>query len=111
MLDQGRVVSVNGAPPERLADRPEFGKLGAVHPSRPLRLETAQPSSQRVGDIQRVVDLVCPLGLGQRTLIVSPPKAGKTTVLQAMAEGVAVGHPTAELLILLVDERPEEVSE
>ena len=111
MWDGSRVTAVNGEPPEGLALRPEFAKLGAVHPSRPLLLETATPSSARVADIQRTVDLVCPLGFGQRALIVSPPKAGKTTVLQAVAEGVAVNHPGAELLILLVDERPEEVSE
>jgi transcription termination factor Rho len=109
--DGSRVTAVNGGPPDGLALRPEFAKLGAVHPSRPLSLETASPSSARVADIQRTVDLVCPLGFGQRALIVSPPKAGKTTVLQAVAEGVAVNHPGAELLILLVDERPEEVSE
>jgi transcription termination factor Rho len=110
-MDNGRVASVNGTPPERLADRPAFTNLGAVHPSKPLRLEMAQPSSQRTGDIQRVVDLVCPFGFGQRALIVSPPKAGKTIMLQAVAEAVAVNYPEAELLILLVDERPEEVSE
>src|SRR5207247_1049703 len=60
---------------------------------------------------QRVVDLICPLAFGQRALIVSPPKAGKTVMLQAVAEGVALNHPSAILLILLVDERPEEVSE
>jgi transcription termination factor Rho len=109
--DGSRVTTVNGAPPDGIAQRPEFSELGAVHPSRPLLLETASPSSARVADIQRTVDLVCPLGFGQRALIVSPPKAGKTTVLQAVAEGVAVNHPGAELLILLVDERPEEVSE
>jgi transcription termination factor Rho len=109
--DGSRVTAVNGGPPDGLDQRPEFAKLGAVHPSRPLLLETASPSSARVADIQRTVDLVCPLGFGQRALIVSPPKAGKTTVLQAVAEGVAVNHPVAELLILLVDERPEEVSE
>jgi transcription termination factor Rho len=109
--DGSRVTAVNGGPPDGLDQRPEFAKLGAVHPSRPLLLETASPSSARVADIQRTVDLVCPLGFGQRALIVSPPKAGKTTVLQAVAEGVAVNHPGAELLILLVDERPEEVSE
>jgi transcription termination factor Rho len=111
VFERGRVTSVNGLPPERLADRPEFAKLGAVHPSRPLRLETPGPSSQRMGDIQRVLDLVCPFGFGQRALIVSPPKAGKTTVLQAVAEGVATNYPDVRLLILLVDERPEEVSE
>ena len=110
-MDNGRVASVNGSPPERLTDRPAFTNLGAVHPSKPLRLEMAQPSSQRTGDIQRVVDLICPFGFGQRALIVSPPKAGKTIMLQAVAEAVAVNYPDAELLILLVDERPEEVSE
>jgi transcription termination factor Rho len=111
VLEHGRVTSVNGLPPERLAERPEFAKLSAVHPSRPLRLETAAPSGPRMGDIQRVLDLICPFGFGQRALIVSPPKAGKTTVLQAVAEGVATNFPDVRLLILLVDERPEEVSE
>jgi len=111
VIEHGRVVSVNGMSPERLSERPEFANLGAVHPARPLHLETATPQSPRTGDIQRVIDLVCPLGFGQRALIVSPPKAGKTIVLQAVAEGVALNHPDTELLILLVDERPEEVSE
>jgi len=112
-LENGRVASVNGGPPSpaRLADRPEFAKLGAVHPSRLLQLETAQASSPRTAGIQRIVDLICPLGFGQRALIVSPPKAGKTVMLQAVAEGVALNHPSVILLILLVDERPEEVSE
>ena len=110
-LDNGRVTSVNGAPPERVRDRPDFAKLGAVHPSRPLVLETPRASSPRTAETQRVVDLVCPLGFGQRALIVSPPKAGKTVMLQAVAEGVALNHPEAVLLVLLVDERPEEVSE
>src|SRR5207245_3295450 len=61
-LENDRVTRVNGAPPERLAERPEFAKLGAVHPSRPLLLETAQASSPRTAEIQRVVDLVCPFG-------------------------------------------------
>jgi len=112
VLEGARVASVNGAPPgPLLADRPEFAKLGAVHPSRPLALETARPSSPRTADLQRTVDLVCPFGFGQRALIVSPPKAGKTVMLQAVAEAVALNHPAATLLILLVDERPEEVSE
>jgi len=110
-LDNGRVTSVNGLPPDRVAERPEFTKLGAVHPSRLLRLESSNASSPRTADIQRTIDLVCPLGFGQRALIVSPPKAGKTVMLQAVAEGVALNHPDATLLILLVDERPEEVSE
>src|SRR5438874_7139027 len=111
-LENGRVLGVNGAPPGApLGDRPEFAQLGAVHPSRPLTLETPRASSQRTADIQRVVDLVCPFGFGQRALIVSPPKAGKTMMLQAIAESVVENHPQATLLILLVDERPEEVSE
>src|SRR2546425_7234931 len=110
-MENRRVTSVNGLPPTHLDQRPDFAKLGAVHPSRPLRLETPQASSARTAEIQRVVDLICPLGFGQRALIVSPPKAGKTVMLQAVAEGVALNHPAAILLILLVDERPEEVSE
>jgi len=110
-LDGGRVTSVNGVAPDRAHERPEFTQLSAIHPSRFLTLETPRASSPRTGDIQRVVDLVCPLGFGQRALIVSPPKAGKTVVLQAVAEAVALNHPAAVLLILLVDERPEEVSE
>jgi transcription termination factor Rho len=112
VVENGRVASVNGtAPGPGLADRPLFATLGAVHPSRPLLLETPRASGPRTADIQRVVDLVCPLGFGQRALIVSPPKAGKTVMLQAVAEGVALNYPAATLLILLVDERPEEVSE
>ena len=111
ILENGRVVSVNGAPPESVRDRAEFASLGAVHPSRPLGLETPNASTPRTAELQRVVDLVCPFGFGQRALIVSPPKAGKTIMLQAVAEAVALNHPTAVLLILLVDERPEEVSE
>jgi transcription termination factor Rho len=111
-LENGRVLTVNGAPPDAGIDaRPAFVDLGAVHPSRPLSLETAAASSPRTAEIQRVVDLVCPFGFGQRALIVSPPKAGKTIMLQAVAEGIALNFPNATLLILLVDERPEEVSE
>jgi transcription termination factor Rho len=111
VLDNGRVTTVNGLPASQLDGRPDFAELGAVHPNRPLTLETPRASSQRTADIQRVVDLVCPFGFGQRALIVSPPKAGKTMMLQAIAEAVAENHPKALLLILLVDERPEEVTE
>jgi transcription termination factor Rho len=110
VLDGGRVQHVNGGPPGT-DQRPAFADLGAVHPNRPLRLETADASSPRTADIQRTVDLICPFGFGQRALIVSPPKAGKTIMLQAVAEAVALNFPQAILLILLVDERPEEVSE
>src|ERR1700688_328606 len=112
VLEGQRVLSVNALPPgPGLTDRPEFAKLTATHPSRFLALESAAASSSRTAEIERTIDLVCPLGFGQRALIVSPPKAGKTIILQAVAEGVALGYPNAELLLLLVDERPEEVSE
>jgi transcription termination factor Rho len=111
VLEDGRVCTANGLPPERLDARPAFADLGAVHPKRPLILETPRASSPRTAETQRVVDLICPFGFGQRALIVSPPKAGKTIMLQAIAEAVAENHPDAVLLILLVDERPEEVSE
>src|SRR5262245_19477984 len=110
-LDNGRVTTVNGLPAAQLDGRPEFTSLGAVHPNRPLTLETPRASSPRTAETQRVVDLICPFGFGQRALIVSPPKAGKTMMLQAIAEGVAENHPQALLLVLLVDERPEEVTE
>jgi len=111
VLEDGRVRSVNGLAPETAAARPEFAGLGAVHPSRLLRLETPLASTPRTADLQRTVDLICPFGFGQRALIVSPPKAGKTVMLEAVAEGVALAHPGVELLLLLIDERPEEVSE
>jgi transcription termination factor Rho len=110
-LENGRLTTVNGLPVAQLDGRPEFTSLGAVHPNRPLTLETPRASSARTADTQRVVDLICPFGFGQRALIVSPPKAGKTMMLQAIAEGVAENHPSALLLVLLVDERPEEVTE
>ena len=110
-LENGRVATVNGLPVAQLDGRPEFTSLGAVHPNRPLTLETPRASSSRTADTQRVVDLICPFGFGQRALIVSPPKAGKTMMLQAIAESVAENHPQALLLVLLVDERPEEVTE
>ena len=111
VLDNGRVTTVNGLPAAQLDGRPDFANLGAVHPNRPLTLETPNASSPRTAETQRVVDLICPFGFGQRALLVSPPKAGKTMMLQAIAESVAENHPKAILLILLVDERPEEVSE
>jgi transcription termination factor Rho len=111
VLDNGSVTAVNGEPAGQLDGRPNFADLGAVHPTRPLTLETPGASSPRTAETQRVVDLICPFGFGQRALIVSPPKAGKTMMLQAIAESVAENHPKTILLILLVDERPEEVSE
>jgi transcription termination factor Rho len=106
-----RISSINGLPPDQLGHRPEFNRLGAVHPNEQLRLESGLVRQGQPDYTNRVIDLLCPLGKGQRALIVAPAKAGKTMVLQAIAQGVSANYPAAELLILLVDERPEEVFE
>jgi len=106
-----RVTAVNGRPPEAVHERPEFSRLSAIHPTDPLRLECGMVRQGQPDFTNRVVDLLCPLGKGQRALIVAPAKAGKTMVLEAIAEGVSTNYPEAGLFILLVDERPEEVFE
>jgi transcription termination factor Rho len=101
-----RVDSVNGLPPEALAKRIPFDKLTPTYPDRRLRVELAGE------DISgRVMDLMTPLGKGQRGLIVSPPRTGKTMLLQALAHALADNHPEVKLLVLLIDERPEEVTD
>ncbi|GAA1705256.1 hypothetical protein GCM10009765_63070 [Fodinicola feengrottensis] len=100
------LASVNGQPPESFQRRQEFQSLVPLHPDQRLLLETTPKKLTA-----RVIDLVMPIGKGQRALIVSPPKAGKTSVLQAIAEGVATNHPECTLMVLLVDERPEEVTD
>jgi transcription termination factor Rho len=103
-----RVVEVNGGDPEEAAKRPHFAKLTPLFPDVRLRLEV----DGRPDDIQvRIIDLIAPIGKGQRGLIVSPPKAGKTTVLQDVAHSVAANNPECHLMVVLVDERPEEVTE
>ena len=106
-----KVTDVNGRPPEELRQRLEFGRLGAVHPNEQLRLESSLTRQGQPDFTNRVIDLLCPLGKGQRALIVAPAKAGKTMVLESIAKGVSANYPEAGLLILLVDERPEEVFE
>jgi transcription termination factor Rho len=106
-----RVTSVNDRPTAEASRRPEFARLGAVHPRQPLRLECGIRRQGQPDLTNRVIDLLCPFGKGQRALIVAPAKAGKTTVLQGIAEGIGRNHPEAALFILLVDERPEEVFE
>jgi transcription termination factor Rho len=105
------VSQVNGLAPEAMAGRPEFGQLTAIHPNERLRLESEGARGTPFDAIGRVIDILCPFGKGQRALIVAPAKAGKTTVLQAVAAGIAANHPRAQIVILLVDERPEEVTE
>ncbi len=105
------VESIHGRPAASLGARPVFSDLGAQHPREQLKLECGRTVRGQPDLTNRVIDLLCPFGRGQRALIVSPPKAGKTTVLQAVAEGIATNDPDCALFILLVDERPEEVSE
>jgi transcription termination factor Rho len=105
------ITSVLGKPPDSLKERPEFSRLAAVHPNEQLLLESGRPAAGQPDYTNRVIDLLCPLGKGQRALIVAPAKAGKTMVLRSIAEGISVNYPAADLFILLVDERPEEVFE
>ena len=113
---RGRIVvvdlkEINGANPDEAARRPDFGSLTASYPERKLKLETGKPAKSGPELTRRAIDLIAPIGYGQRALIVAPARAGKTMLLQAIVEGVAINHPQAALLVLLVDERPEEVSE
>jgi transcription termination factor Rho len=101
-----RIDSVNGLTQEQAANRVEFGKLTPLYPQSRLRLET-EPNKLST----RIIDLVAPIGKGQRGLIVSPPKAGKTLVLQAIANSIAKNNPEVHLMVVLVDERPEEVTD
>ncbi|MEO8138266.1 MAG: transcription termination factor Rho [Gemmatimonadota bacterium] len=106
-----KVTLVNGRPPDEARRRPNFASLGAIHPDAPLLLDCGLRRFGQPDFTNRVIDLLCPFGKGQRALIVAPAKAGKTMVLQSVAEGVAKNYPDSLLLILLVDERPEEVTE
>jgi len=101
-----RIDSINGLPVEEATNRVEFGKLTPLYPQERLRLET-EPGKLST----RIIDLVSPIGKGQRGLIVSPPKAGKTLVLQAIANAIAKNNPEVHLMVVLVDERPEEVTD
>jgi transcription termination factor Rho len=101
-----KVDSVNGYDLETIKNRPEFSKLTPLYPQERLKLETTSSNLTT-----RVIDLVAPIGKGQRGLIVSPPKAGKTMVLQAIANAITVNDPDCHLMVVLVDERPEEVTD
>ena len=105
------VLSLNDGSPVVLEKRLDFNTLTASYPDRKLTLETGRPAKTGPELTRRAIDLIAPIGYGQRALIVAPARAGKTTLLQAIVEGVAINHPEAALLVLLVDERPEEVSE
>jgi transcription termination factor Rho len=101
-----KVDAINGLSVEDAATRVEFGKLTPLYPQERLRLETAPEKLT-----QRIIDLVAPIGKGQRGLIVAPPKAGKTIVLQQIANAIATNNPEVHLMVVLVDERPEEVTD
>ena len=106
-----RVATVHGLDPQDIAVRPEFHRLGAAHPNQQILLECGMVRRNQSDPTNRVIDLICPLGKGQRAMIVAPAKAGKTMVLQAVAEGIVRNYPETSVFILLVDERPEEVTE
>ncbi|EMI56646.1 transcription termination factor Rho [Rhodopirellula sallentina] len=100
------ILDVDGQPPEKYPDMPLFDDLTAINPEEFLKLEKGkQPLTNRV------IDLLAPLGRGQRALIVAPPRSGKTIMLQHIAEGMSENHPDVKLMVLLIDERPEEVTD
>jgi transcription termination factor Rho len=101
-----RIDTINGMDPEQARGRPEFSKLTPLYPQERLKLETT-PNSM----IGRIIDLVAPIGKGQRGLIVSPSKAGKTMIMQAIANAITTNNPEVKLMVVLVDERPEEVTD
>jgi transcription termination factor Rho len=101
-----RIDTVNGGDAESIKQRPDFSKLTPLYPQERLKLETSP--TQMTG---RIIDLMSPIGKGQRALIVSPSKAGKTLVMQAIANAVATNNPEVKLMVVLVDERPEEVTD
>ncbi|MFD2616251.1 transcription termination factor Rho [Terrilactibacillus laevilacticus] len=100
------VEAVNGEAPDTAKERVHFPALTPLYPQRKMTLETTKENFST-----RIIDLVSPVGYGQRGLIVAPPKAGKTTLLKEIANSITVNHPDAELIVLLVDERPEEVTD
>ena len=102
-----KVESVNGRSPSVLADLPVFESLTPLHPNKRIHLEVL--GSGRVET--RIIDMVTPLGFGQRALIVAPPRTGKTVILQQITNAIAVNHPDVHVIVLLVDERPEEVTD
>jgi len=101
-----RLDTVNGGPVENAKNRPDFQKLTPLYPNQRLRLETTPDRLTT-----RVIDLIMPIGKGQRALIVSPPKAGKTTIMQDIANAITKNNPECHLMVVLVDERPEEVTD
>ncbi len=104
-----KVDSINGESPEKIRHRINFDNLTPLYPERKIKLELQDPTKKNF--TQRVIELTSPLGFGQRALIVAPPRVGKTVMLQDIAHSIATNHPEAYLIVLLIDERPEEVTD
>jgi len=104
-----KVLEANGDKPENVRNRVPFSSLTPLHPNERLKLEIGNGGTEDI--TARVIDLVAPFGKGQRGLLVAPPKAGKTMIMQNIASSIAINHPGCELIVLLIDERPEEVTE
>jgi transcription termination factor Rho len=100
------VKAINDENPESAINRPDFDTLTPIYPDERLRLETSQ---MRISN--RIIDIIAPIGRGQRGMIVAPPKAGKTTLMKGIANAIAENHPDMEIIVLLIDERPEEVTD
>ncbi|MBV1758818.1 MAG: transcription termination factor Rho [Dethiosulfatibacter sp.] len=100
------VKAINDKNPESAINRPDFDTLTPIYPNERLRLETNQMKISN-----RIIDIIAPIGRGQRGMIVAPPKAGKTTLMKGIANAIAENHPDVEIIVLLIDERPEEVTD
>lgn len=106
-----KVNQINFEDPDAVRHRINFDNLTPLYPEQRLNLELEDPVNKQQGATTRVIDLIAPLGMGQRGLIVAPPRTGKTVMLQNIAHAIAANHPDAYLLVLLIDERPEEVTD
>ena len=106
-----KVNQINFEDPDAVRHRINFDNLTPLYPEQRLNLELEDPTNKQQGATTRVIDLIAPLGMGQRGLIVAPPRTGKTVMLQNIAHAIAANHPDAYLLVLLIDERPEEVTD
>ncbi len=110
-----KINAVNFEPPENLRHRINFDNLTPLYPSRRLKMENAEAEAVAKGPqkdyTHRIIDLVAPIGMGQRALIVAPPRTGKTVMLQNIAKSITANHPDVFLMVLLIDERPEEVTD
>ena len=107
-----KIDQINFESPEKAKNKIAFDNLTPLYPDEPLKMETEKITTEKNPDLtQRIIDLIAPIGKGQRSLIISPPKAGKTIMLQNIAHSIATNYPECYLMVLLIDERPEEVTD